>query len=75
MKPSIGRIVHYRSDEDECRAAVVTEVSSPDRFDEPDTETVSLFALKPNGAAFYLDVRHDETSNATGTWHWPERVE
>ena len=73
MTPSVGRIVHYRTD-DTCRAAVITEVSPPDRFDEPDTQTVSLCVLNPEGMYFNLDVRHD-AEKPGGTWHWPERVE
>lgn len=70
--PSVGRVVHcvsygtpkgeYTS---ECRAAVITEVTS-------DT-VVSLAVLNPTGMFFKTDVELDEV-NKGGTWHWPERV-
>lgn len=82
MTPSVGRIVHYVSYgtpdgeyKSVCRAAVITEVSDPDRFDEPNTDTVSLCVMNPEGLFFNLDVRRDEDGKPGGTWHEPERVE
>lgn len=74
QKPSIGRIVHYKSYgtpkgeyKPECRAAVITEVSE-------DTDVVSLCILNPSGMFFNVLVIHDEEKKEGGTWHWPERV-
>lgn len=74
MKPSVGRIVHYRSYgtpggeyTSECRAAVVTETDTSD--------TVGLAVLNPTGMFFNRTIAHDEDGKAGGTWHWPERVE
>lgn len=82
MKPSIGRIVHYRSHgsadgvyEPECRAAIVTEfyengVSLPDGH----AWMASLAVMNPEGMFFKQDVYQDEAKSRGGTWHWPERV-
>jgi hypothetical protein len=85
MKPSVGRIVHYVSYGTpggeygkECRAAIVTEVT---------TDTVGLCVLNPTGQFFNRGVPQDERPPADkitdgeheerlgGTWHWPERIE
>jgi len=73
QKPSIGRIVHYKSYgtpggeyTPECRAAVVTAVHS-------DTE-IDLCALNPTGLFFNQNVVMDENAKG-GSWHWPERVD
>lgn len=80
MKPSIGRIVHYRAlgsadgkfPVGECRAAIVTSIDK-DSVDDPlDRQTVSLCILNPTGMYFNQEVvKGDEASQ----WHWPERVE
>lgn len=75
QKPSIGRIVHYRSYgtpggeyKQECRAAIIAAVVN-------DT-TLDLAVVNPEGLFFshrvYLDGGPDSTNG--GTWHWPERV-
>lgn len=80
MKPTVGRIVHYRSYgtpggeyHSECRAAIVTHVhwdATPDGRDIE--EVVSLAVMNPEGMFFNQDVRPGTTG---GTWHWPEREE
>lgn len=74
QKPSIGRIVHYVSYgspggefQSECRAAIVTRVSSLSTGD------VDLCVLNPTGMYFNQGCRYDE-GKGPGTWHWPERV-
>ena len=69
-KPSIGRIVHYRSYgtpggefASEDRAAIITAVH--------DDESVDLCVINPTGLFFNQRVR---PGYAGGTWHWPERV-
>lgn len=73
MKPTVGRIVHYRSYgtpggeyAPQCRAAVVTGVCDPDTY-------VSLAVLNPEGMFFSQQVRYDSTAAIGGRWHWPER--
>lgn len=79
QKPSINRAVHYVSYGSpggeftpQCRAATITEVAPGQ--DEP----VGLCVLNPTGMYFLpLDAggcKHDETTKAGGTWHWPERL-
>lgn len=89
QKPSVGRIVHYvdfgtpgGEYTSQCRAAIVTEVSSRDC----DTAPVGLCVLNPEGQFFNQHVHQDElppaekivpgerTEHRGGTWHWPERV-
>ncbi|MGH3992154.1 MAG: hypothetical protein ACRDSN_06765 [Pseudonocardiaceae bacterium] len=72
-EPSVGRIVHYVSYgtpggeyTSECRAAVVTRVTDG---------SLGLCVMNPTGLFFNAGVRYDETAEAGGTWHWPERVE
>lgn len=83
MKPTIGRIVHYRSYgtpggeyESQCRAAIVTEV---DEYQpSPDggfIGHVNLAVLNPDGMFFNKGVLQDEGAHRGGTWHWPEREE
>jgi hypothetical protein len=76
QKPSIGRIVHYRSYgtpggefQPECRAAVVADLKGDD--------VVSLAVLNPTGLFFHDASYHDDTDSSYkgGTWHWPERIE
>lgn len=78
MKPSVGRIVHYRSYgtpggeyTSECRAAVVTEVSEK----SGGSWKLSLAVLNPEGMFFNRACPHDEGDKVGGTWHWPEREE
>ena len=75
MKPSIGRIIHYRSYgspggefTSECRAAIVTAICPMD-------EDCSLFVANPTGVFLNQECAHDEETKAGGTWHWPERVD
>lgn len=78
MKPTVGRIVHYRSYgtpggeyAPECRAAVVTKVYW-NSVDSGIEEMVSLAVLNPEGMFFNQDVPFSERP-VGGTWHWPER--
>lgn len=80
QKPSIGRIVHYRSFGTpngeyvpECCAAIVTAV---DEYQpgEGFVGHVGLCVLNPTGQFFNQQVLQDETNKCGGTWHWPERV-
>ncbi len=72
MKPSIGRIVHYRSYGTpggeylpEPRAAIITAVS--------DGNDVSLCVLNPTGLFFNEDVPYSQEPKP-GHWSWPPRV-
>lgn len=76
MKPSIGRIVHYRSYgtpggefASTCRAAIVTQVNDEHGI------SVGLCAINPTGLFFHEDCVEDQGNTDGGTWHWPERVE
>lgn len=81
MKPTIGRIVHYRSHgsadgvyEPECRAAIVTEFFG-DGANLPEGRVwkASLAVFNPEGIFLKQDVHQDDKKSRGGTWHWPER--
>lgn len=69
MKPTVGRIVHYRSYgtpggeyTSQCRAAVITGVNDYD---------VSLAVLNPEG--MFFNTAPEGSPDDRGSWHWPER--
>jgi hypothetical protein len=64
---TVGRIVHYRTYDNErtatrCVPALVTETN--------DGETVGLCIAGPLSITFDRSVRHDEGQD-DATWHWP----
>lgn len=83
--PSVGRAAHYVSMgspvdpvtgaqkyKSVCRAATVTEV------DEDNNDLVGLCVQNPTGF-FFHSLRDggallDDSGQAGGSWHWPERV-
>lgn len=71
MKPSIGRIVHLTNGAHGCLAAIITGV----HHGGTDGEHVSLHAFGLNGDSWAKSVCHHDEEKASGTWHWPERVE
>lgn len=79
--PSVGRIVHYVSYgtpggeyTPECRAAIITEVTSLGGTDGITPPRASLCVLNPTGQFFNQNVAHSEEMRVGGTWHWPERA-
>lgn len=75
-RPSIGRIVHYRSYgtpngefKPEPRAAVVTAVHLEKESSE--VESVDLCVLNPTGMFFNQNVKQGEEG---GQWSWPPFV-
>lgn len=84
QKPSIGRIVHYKSlgSADgslgsECRAAIVTEVGEVEvnentlAGDGVYRTAVGLCVMNPTGLFLNRQVLEGDFP---GGWHWPERV-
>lgn len=77
-EPAVGRIVHFVEPGGKCRAALVTEVHHETASSrvltgrDPET-TVSLHVFEPNGSSTHRLIRYNST-NAVGTFHWPERV-
>ncbi len=72
MRPTVGRVVHYISHGSpngqylpEHRSAMITAVDS--------AGGVSLAIFNPTGIFFSLLVPEDQTAQAPGSWHWPER--
>jgi len=70
MKPTVARIVHYKSYgtpngefTPEHRAAIITRVGDDD-------DTVDLCVINPTGLFFNQNVNKGERE---GQWHWPER--
>lgn len=75
MKPTVGRIVHYKSLGStggeflpECRAAIVAGI--PKRTRAATSKGEDLAVLNPSGL-FFDRVLQDEETKAGGTWHWP----
>ena len=88
QKPSVGRIVHYRSYGTprreftaECRAAIITSVADTDTINGIMVVkglTVGLAVHNPTGLFFHETVHYvdpDDGGHVGGTWHWPERVD
>lgn len=76
MKPSVGRIVHYRVGS-ECWAALVTAVDTGEWTDQDTNvttirESVCLNVMPPMREIYQRQALEGDSS---GTWHWPERVE
>lgn len=72
-KPSVGRIVHYRSYgtpngeyEPEVRAAIITAIHKGDN-----SMQVSLCVLNPTGMFFNEKVNYSVST--PGCWSWPPR--
>lgn len=72
QKPSVGRMVHYRSYgtpggeyTPQPRAAVITQVN--------DDGTVGLFIMNPTGVFFPTSVPYSAEPKS-GCWNWPPRV-
>ena len=73
QKPSVGRVVHYRSHgspdgqyKSLARAAIITEIYG-------DSTAVGLCILNPTGMFFTSSVQFDP-DGVPGTWRWPPRV-
>lgn len=69
QKPSVGRIVHFRSQRRRPHAAIVVHV------DVDDASIVDLRTLEfdPRDDRGYECVRYSP-DDETGTWRWPPRV-
>lgn len=81
MKPTIGRMVHYRSYGTpggeylpEPRAAIITEVEQVQLTPGGElTEVVGLAVLNPTGLFFTQKARFSEVPKP-GHWNWPPKV-
>jgi hypothetical protein len=62
--PSIGRIVHFRSGDGPCQAALISHVHGP--------HIVNLMVVTPNGTPF--SATSVDIDGQGASWHWPERV-
>lgn len=71
MKASVGRIVHYKADDDSCHAALVTALDTGTDVDT-DKDTAVLNVLPPMCDMYQRVAFEGETA---GTWHWPEHVQ
>lgn len=63
-QPSVGRIVHYKTDAGQCWAAMITQVY--------ESGEAGLMVQPPGAHAVVLDAV--KRGSIEGTWHWPERV-
>lgn len=78
MKPSVGRIVHYKPKEEVCYAALITfvefgaDVYNQDTGEGTKQDLVMLKIFDPDGREFN---RTTVEGDQAGNWHWPERVD
>lgn len=76
MKPSVGRIVHFKNNQQVCWAAIITAVNDvrDGRCDlsvfVPRTPDSVQPTVQAGGELTYSDVREGDHA---GEWHWPER--
>lgn len=80
MKPSVGRVVHYRmagredSDEGYCVPAIVTGA-----YTDPSVADLAIFQPALKTTEYFEEVHTDPASEVEdyvlGHWHWPERVD
>ncbi len=68
MKPSIVRMVHYVTPDQQHHAAMVVYVSDGDRCN-------LVIWNEFGGQYFHEEAAFDPTATIPGTWHWPEKVE
>jgi hypothetical protein len=68
QKPSVGRMVHYVSEQGECQAAVISGVARDDE------SAVHLHVFDPVVAVNVKYSIQSDQGQGIGTWHWPERV-
>jgi len=78
MKPSVGRIVHYRAHgspdgthKPAMRAAIISGTYE-DQTGAVDHQKVDLVVLNPTGLFFNVGCQFD--GERGGTWAWPPRV-
>lgn len=71
MKPSVGRIVHFKGEKNEpCRAAIITAVD--------ENNVVELTVFHKRARIAWARVGHEDGNaleTMMGSWHWPERVD
>lgn len=77
MKSSVGRIVHYKADDEKCYAALVTALDTDTWFDQDtgvgtERDTAAL-NIHPPMCDMYQRVAFE--GDTAGTWHWPEHVQ
>ena len=85
QKPSVGRIVHYTSEDVDCMAAIIVGVLPGDKdvelqvfppFDKPILKMPAFVILNEfadsEGREFGTFIIPNIIPN---TWHWPERVD
>ena len=71
QKPSVGRIVHYRTDEKSpCIAGIITEVNSDGsvclQLFVPMQTKITVARVEQEGKGVWGSI--------VGSWHFPERV-
>lgn len=80
VKPTIGRIVHYRTrgEKDDTLFEVPAMITAtPETLKDTPAGSVDLIVFYPRGAVLAkLAVRQEQEgeSGVENRWHWPERV-
>ncbi len=72
MKPTIGRVVHFITDEMRSHASIITGLVEPEHIGADNV--VDLHIMPPGGSAYDLtSVPFSETPKP-GHWTWPPRA-
>lgn len=79
MKPTVGRMVHFVSEENaEHLPAIVVAVNKEDdkrgRW-TANTLNMQIMTNTPGGGTLYRQGVREGTTDKKGSWHWPERDE
>jgi hypothetical protein len=69
VKPTIGRIVHFKGESGVCLAAVVTAIHD----NQEEIELVEFFPYHHGSIHSHHSQSGVRFGDAVGTWHWPER--
>ena len=67
--PSVGRIVHYVDENNDCIAALITEAN-----DTSESQMVELTIFPPGASPEVKENVEIDSSHSPNTWHWPELV-
>lgn len=74
MKPSVGRVVHFTTQDGRCLAGIVTTVLEED--ERLDLDPIGAVVFEEGGQVSALTGwrTYRGEPGESARWHWPERV-